>query len=142
MKKIIIFILINLYMINVSYSEIYKCEFSKFHTVVIKTENWDGQTLASIDAGTGKFTEKSSIYALGVRTGELIEFKNNKSNDHNLIVLYDPDKKSDWSFRAVYFDGTLGHPYVVSVRIDYWDEKHPIYMYDDFTKKILKGTCQ
>ena len=32
-------------------------------------------------------------------------------------------------------------PYLTTIRIDYWDENHPISMYDDYNNEIIIGTC-
>ena len=87
----------------------------------------------------GIFNNDSVIATTSVLKGELIEFKGDKSRDYDLIVLHNAKKDSDWSFRAIYFEGVPA--YVITVKIDYWDENHPIYMYDDWNNEIAKGTC-
>ena len=141
MRKILIIVLLIFFWSNISFSEIYNCEINKNYTFVIKTKNQEPQLLGSLELETGKFTEESIIYPAEIKTGELILFAGGKATTHDLIVLNDPDKKSDWSFRAIYLESP-GIPYVTSIVIDYWDKNHPVYIYDDWNKRIAKGTCK
>ena len=81
------------------------------------------------------------MLATEVSLGEIIEFKGDQTYNREILVLNNPKKGSDNSFRAVYFDGT-GYPYVNTIRIDYWHEDRPIYFYNDWTNEITRGTCQ
>ena len=140
MKKLFGIVVLVLLFCDISFAEIFKCKFNENHTIVIKTDRLNNeQSLVTVDLEKGTFNNDSMIATTGILTGELIEFKGNKTRDYDLVVLNNAKKDSDWSFRAIYFEGLP--PYVITVKIDYWDENHPIYMYDDWTNEIAKGTC-
>ena len=141
MKKILSIIVLGLLLSGNVYAEIYKCKLHDNHTFIIKTKNSKEQALATLDTETGKYTSESMVYMYGVTQGEIIEFKGKEASDHKVIVLNNPDKKSDTSFRGLYFD-TAGTTYFTSIKIDYWDKNHPIYFYDDWNNRIRKGTCE
>ena len=140
MKKLLGIVFLGLLVSDISFAEIFKCEINKNHTVVIKVDrNQEPQSLVTVDSEKGIYNNDSVIATPAVLKGELIEFKGDKSSDYDLIVLHNAKKDSDWSFRAIYFEGVPA--YVITVKIDYWDENHPIYMYDDWNNEIAKGTC-
>ena len=140
MKKLLGIVVLGLLLSGNVFAEIFKCEINKKHTVVIKVDrNQEPQSLVTVDIEKGIFNNDSVIATTSVLKGELIEFKGDKSRDYDLIVLHNAKKDSDWSFRAIYFEGIP--PYVITVKIDYWDKNHPIYMYDDWNNEIAKGTC-
>ena len=140
MKKLLGIVVLGLLLSGNVFAEIFKCEINKKHTVVIKVDrNQEPQSLVTVDIEKGIFNNDSVIATMSVLKGELIEFKGDKSRDYDLIVLHNAKKDSDWSFRAIYFEGVPA--YVITVKIDYWDENHPIYMYDDWNNEIAKGTC-
>ena len=141
MKKILGIMVLGLLLSGNAYAEIYKCKLHDNHTFIIKTKNSEEQALATLDTETGKYTSESMVYMYGVTQGEIIEFKGKEASDHKVIVLNNPDKKSNASFRGLYFD-TAGTTYFTSIRIDYWDKDHPIYFYDDWNNRIRKGTCE
>ena len=141
MKKYLLIIIFSLLLSGNAFAEIYKCEMHSNHSFVIKAPTTHKQILATVENETGKFTGESTVLATEVSLGEIIEFKGKQTNNREILVLNNPKKGSQNSFRAVYFDGT-GYPYVNSIRIDYWDEDHPIYFYNDWTNEITKGTCQ
>ena len=146
MKKLFLSILVICSLLGGNaYAEIYKCKLHDNHTFIIKTKNssviFEEQALATLDIETGKYTSESMVYTYGVTQGEIIEFKGKEASDHKVIVLKNPDKKSNASFRGLYFD-TAGTTYFTSIRIDYWDKDHPIYFYDDWNNRIRKGTCE
>ena len=140
MKKLLGIVVLGLLLSGNVFAEIFKCEINKKHTVVIKVDrNQEPQSLVTVDIEKGIFNNDSVIATTSVLKGELIEFKGDKSRDYDLIVLHNAKKDSDWSFRAIYFEGIP--PYVITVKIDYWDKNHPIYIYDDWNNEIAKGTC-
>ena len=141
MKKLLGIVVLGLLLSGNAYAEIYKCEMHSNHSFVIKATTTHKQILATVENETGKFTGESTVLATEVSLGEIIEFKGKQTNNREILVLNNPKKGSQNSFRAVYFDGT-GYPYVNTIRIDYWDEDHPIYFYNDWTNEITKGTCQ
>ena len=141
MKKLLGIVILGLLLSGSAYAEIYKCEIHINHSFVIKAKKMDEQALGSLETETGKFTDKSTMFAVGITIGEMIEFKGDKTYEREIMVLNNPEKKSPMSFRAIYFDG-FGYPYVNTIRIDYWDEDRPIYFYNDWTNEITKGTCQ
>ena len=141
MKKLLGIVILGLLLSGSAYAEIYKCEIHINHSFVIKAKKMDEQALGSLETETGKFTDKSTMFAVGITVGEMIEFKGDKTYEREIMVLNNPEKKSPMSFRAIYFDG-FGYPYVNTIRIDYWDEDRPIYFYNDWTNEITKGTRQ
>ena len=141
MKKLLSILVLGLLLSGNAYAEIYKCEMHSNHSFVIKATTTHKQILTTVENETGKFTGESTVLATEVSLGEIIEFKGKQTNNREILVLNNPKKGSQNSFRAVYFDGT-GYPYVNTIRIDYWDEDHPIYFYSDWTNEITKGTCQ
>ena len=141
MKKLLEIMVLGLLLSGNAFAEIYKCEMHSNHSFVIKATTTHKQILATVENETGKFTGESTVLATEVSLGEIIEFKGKQTNNREILVLNNPKKGSQNSFRAVYFDGT-GYPYVNTIRIDYWDEDHPIYFYNDWTNEITKGTCQ
>ena len=141
MKKLLKIVILGLLLSGSAYAEIYKCEIHINHSFVIKAKKMDEQALGSLETETGKFTDKSTMFAVGITIGEMIEFKGDKTYEREIMVLNNPEKKSPMSFRAIYFDG-FGYPYVNTIRIDYWDEDRPIYFYNDWTNEITKGTRQ
>ena len=141
MKKLLSILVFSLLIGESAYAEIYKCEIHSNHSFVIKAKKMDEQALGSLNTETGKFTDESTIFAVGITIGEMIEFKGDKTYEREIMVLNNPDKKSPTSFRAIYFDGHV-HPYVNTIRIDYWDEDRPIYFYDDWTNEVVEGKCK
>ena len=141
MKKLLGIMVLGLLLSGNAFAEIYKCEIHSNHSFVIKATTTHKQILTTVENETGKFTGESTVLATEVSLGEIIEFKGKQTNNREILVLNNPKKGSQNSFRAVYFDGT-GYPYVNTIRIDYWDEDHPIYFYSDWTNEITKGTCQ
>ena len=137
--KILGIVFLSLFICDISLAENYKCEFDKNHTVIISSDtNQIGESLVIEKEGSN-----NSSRVAHVLKGELIEFRGNKSSNHELIVLNNPKKTNNggFSFRALYFDGTFPQ-HVTTVRIDYWDNNHPIYMYNDYNNKINKGYCK
>ena len=123
------------------FAEIYKCKLHDNHTFVIKTENSNEQVLATVDPETGKFTDDTKIFTFGVTQGEIIEFRGKTTSNYKIMVLSNPGKEGNMSFRGIYFDTPTAN-YFTSIKIDYFDKDHPIYFYDDWNNRIRKGTCE
>lgn len=140
MKKLISIFIFSFLFSGSTYAEIFKCKFNENHTVVIKTDRLNKQqSLVTVDLEKGVFNNDSIIATTGILTGELIEFKGNQTREYDLVVLHNAKKDSTWSFRAIYFEQVP--PYITTIKIDYWDENHPISMYDDWNNEINTGTC-
>ena len=123
------------------YAAIFRCEINPNHHYVIKADSEEEQVLATINPETGKIDDNSQIYSSGVNNGEVIKFLNGKSQVFKMVVLKNSKIGSDWSFRAIYFDPSY-NAYVHSIAIDTWKKDAPIYLYNDWEKKLLKGTCK
>ena len=140
MKKLLSILVLSLLFSGSANAEIFKCKFNENHTVVIKTDRLNKQqSLVTVDLEKGVFNNDSIIATTGIYTGELIEFKGNKTREYDLVVLHNAKKDSDWSFRAIYFEEVP--PYITTIKIDYWDKNHPIFMYDDWNNEIVRGAC-
>ena len=105
MKKLLTILILSFLLLGSAYAEIFKCKFNQNHTVVIKTDRLNKQqSLVTVDIEKGVFNNDSIIAATGIQTGELIEFKGDKTREHDLVVLRNAKKGSNWSFRAMYFE--------------------------------------
>ena len=140
MKKLSLYIFLVLMWCNVGFAENFKCEIHPNLTYIIKVDNFNEQFLATVDPDTGKFNDNSVIHNYGFRilNGELIEFRGDNSKIFKLIVLRNSKKGSASSFRGIYFEES----YVHSIRIDTWKDDLPISIYNDWTRKEMKGTCK
>ena len=139
MKKLSLYIFLVLMWCNVGVAENFKCEINPNLTYIIKVDNLKDQFLATVDMETGKFDDNSVVYNLPslVLNGEVIEFRGDNSKVFKLIVLRN-SKKGAGSFRGIYFENS----YVHSIRIDTWKDDLPISIYNDWTRKEMKGTCK
>ena len=140
MKKLSLYIFLVLMWCNVGVAENFKCEINPNLTYIIKVDNLKDQFLATVDMETGKFDDNSVVYNLPslVLNGEVIEFRGDNSKIFKLIVLRNSKKGSASSFRGIYFEES----YVHSIRIDTWKDDLPISIYNDWTRKEMKGTCK
>ena len=125
---------------NNAYAENFKCEIHSNLSYIIKVDNLNEQILATVDPESGKFEDNSVVYNLPslVLNGEVIEFRGDNSKIFKLIVLRNSKKGSASSFRGIYFEEN----YVHSIRIDTWKDDLPISIYNDWTRKEMKGTCK
>ena len=82
-------VVVGLFFCDISLSENYKCEFDKNHTVIITTDtNQIGESLVVEKEGSN-----DSSRVAYVLKGKLIEFRGNKSKNHELVVLNNPKKQ-------------------------------------------------
>ena len=125
---------------NNAYAENFKCEIHSNLSYIIKVDNSNEQVLATVNPETGKLDDNSVIYNFPsfVLNGEVIEFRGDNSKIFKLIVLRNSKKGSASSFRGIYFEES----YVHSIRIDTWKDDLPISIYNDWTRKEMKGTCK
>ena len=125
---------------NNAYAENFKCEIHSNLSYIIKVDNLNEQILATVDPESGKFEDNSVVYNLPslVLNGEVIEFRGDNSKVFKLIVLRNSKKGSASSFRGIYFEES----YVHSIRIDTWKDEVPIFIYNDWTKRVIKGSCK
>ena len=138
MKKLSLYIFLVLMWCNVGVAENFKCEINPNLTYIIKVDNLKDQLLATVDMETGKFDDNSVLYNPHVFNGEVIEFRGDNSKIFKLAVLSNSKKGGASSFRGIYFEES----YVHSIRIDTWKDDLPISIYNDWTRKEMKGTCK
>ena len=140
MKKLSLYIFLFLMWCNVGFTENFKCEIHPNLTYIIKVDNFNEQVLATINPETGKFNDNSVIHNFGFRVlnGEVIEFRGDSSRIFKLIVLSNSKKGDASSFRGLYFE----EGYVHSIKIKTWEDDVPIYIYNDWTKNEIKGSCK
>ena len=140
MKKAILIVVLGFLLSTNAYAENFKCEIHSNLSYIIKVDNLNEQILATVDPESGKFEDNSVVYNLPslVLNGEVIEFRGDNSKIFKLIVLRNSKKGSASSFRGIYFEES----YVHSIRIDTWKDDLPISIYNDWTRKEMKGTCK
>ena len=140
MKKLSLYVFLGLMWCNVGFAENFNCEIHPNLTYVIKVDNFNEQVLATVDPDTGKFTDNSVIHNSGFRilNGEVIEFRGDSSRVFRLIVLSNSKKGDSSSFRGLYFEDG----YVHSIKINTWEDDVPIYIYNDWIKNEIKGSCK
>ena len=140
MKKLSLYIFLVLMVCNNAYAENFKCEIHSNLSYIIKVDNSNEQVLATVNPETGKLDDNSVIYNFpsSVLNGEVIEFRGDNSKIFKLIVLRNSKKGSASSFRGIYFEES----YVHSIRIDTWKDDLPISIYNDWTRKEIKGSCK
>jgi len=139
MKKILEIVVLGFLLSTNAYAENFKCEIHSNLSYIIKVDNLNEQILATVDPESGKFEDNSVVYNLPslVLNGEVIEFRGDNSKVFKLIVLRN-SKKGAGSFRGIYFENS----YVHSIRIDTWKDEVPIFIYNDWTKRVIKGSCK
>ena len=137
-KKLLGILVLGLMWCNVGFAENFKCEIQPNLTYIIKVDNLKDQLLATVDMETGKFDDNSVLYNPHVFNGEVIEFRGDNSKIFKLAVLSNSKKGGASSFRGIYFEES----YVHSIRIDTWKDDLPISIYNDWTRKEMKGTCK
>ena len=146
LKKLFLYILLVLFLTSNVYAEIFRCKIYSNLNYVIKVDsgaNKDEQVIASLNTETGKFDEDSEIYSKGTHKGEVIEFRGKESKVFKMIVLHYSEIGDPSSFRAIYFEDSMeAYPYLYSIRIETWLEDALIYLYNDFNKNLLEGTCK
>ena len=140
MKKLSLYVFLGLMWCNVGFAENFKCEIHPNLTYIIKVDNFNEQVLATVDPDTGKFNDNSVIHNSGFRilNGEVIEFRGDSSRIFKLIVLSNSKKGDSSSFRGLYFEDG----YVHSIKINTWEDDVPIYIYNDWIKNEIKGSCK
>ena len=140
MKKLLGIIALCLLLSGNAYAGNFKCEIHSNLSYIIKVDNFNEQVLATVDPETGKFTDNSVIHNSGFRilNGEVIEFRGDSSRVFRLIVLSNSKKGDSSSFRGLYFEDG----YVHSIKINTWEDDVPIYIYNDWIKNEIKGSCK
>ena len=140
MKKLLGIIALCLLLSGNAYAGNFKCEIHSNLSYIIKVDNFNEQVLATINPETGKFNDNSVIHNFGFRVlnGEVIEFRGDSSRIFKLIVLSNSKKGDASSFRGLYFEDG----YVHSIKINTWEDDVPIYIYNDWIKNEIKGSCK
>ena len=140
MKKLLGIVVLGLLLSGNAYAGNFKCEIHPNLSYIIKVDNFNEQVLATVDPETGKFTDNSVIHNSGFRilNGEVIEFRGDSSRIFKLIVLRNSKKGDASGFRGLYFEDS----YVHSIKINTWEDDVPIYIYNDWTKGQIKGSCK
>jgi hypothetical protein len=85
----------------------------------------------------------SGVDYADIQTGEIKRLKSsvNNSETYELLVFHNAKEGEGNPFRAIFFKYT-DDIWITTIVIETWKENMPFYIFDDYSRKLLKGNCK
>jgi len=85
----------------------------------------------------------SGVDYADIQTGEIKRLKSsvNNSKTYELLVFHNAKEGEGNPFRAIFFKNT-DDIWITTIVIETWKENMPFYIFDDYSRKLLKGNCK
>ena len=107
---------------------------------VIKVDEDQKVNFLSLTKEDGAIIEDYSIFA---ERGEIIKLKSIfDAKIYPLVVLENSKKGSGNPFRGIFFKNDVNGTYATTIVIETWEKNMPFYLFEDISRKLLKGNCE
>ena len=78
-----------------------------------------------------------------ITNGYLLKKSSAFNNElYDLIIFHNSKEGDSNPFRAIFFKNDVNNTWVSNIVIETWKENMPIYIFEDYTRRVLKGNCE